>query len=92
MPENQFNKRLQSSSEDKMATQRGRKTLASEAFFAVFRPHVPQLSSCGNFSENNLQNHGRYLFWRVFSDFVSKNIVLKGVSKHETRNGGYCIA
>ena len=71
--------------EEKMVTQRGRKTLAREAFFAVFTLHVPQLCSCGNLSENNLQNHGRYLFWRVFSDFASKNIGLKGESKQRNQ-------
>ena len=50
---------------------------------SVYRPHVTlkELSSYANVSENKLQNRGRYLFWRVFFDFVSKNLGLKGESR-----------
>ena len=55
----------------------------SEAFLAVYRPYFPlkEFCSCGNLSENKFQNRGRYLFWRVFFDFVLKNIGLKGESR-----------
>ena len=59
------------------------KLILSEAFLVVYRPHVTlkELCSCGNLSENKLQNRGRYLFWRNFFDFVLKNISLKGESR-----------
>lgn len=59
------------------------KDWVSEAFLAVYRPYVTlkEFCSCGNFSKNKFQNRGRYLFWRVFFDFVLKNIGLKEESR-----------